>query len=67
MQTLELILMPFGLFALLAGAGAVRAALQAFAAEDSGRRFELWGWCVALSLVTLLCGAAAWWWSGLGF
>jgi hypothetical protein len=65
METLELILMPFGFFALLAGAGAARAALRAAAAEDGAQRFEQWGWCVSLSLVALLCaGAAFWWWAG---
>ena len=67
MQTLEIILMPFGLFALLAGAGAARAGLRAAAAEDAGRRFEEWGMCVALTLITVLCALGAWWWSGLGF
>lgn len=63
MKTLELILIPFGAFALVAGAGAARAGLKAAAAEDGGRRFELWGMCVALTLVALICAGAAWWWS----
>lgn len=63
MDTLTLILVPFGALALLAGAGAVRAGLLATAAEDAGRRFELWGMCVALTVVTTLCAGAAWWWA----
>ena len=71
MDTLTLILVPFGAFALLAGAGAASAGLKAAAADDAGRRFELWGMCVALTLVTVLCAGAAWWWwagwSNFGF
>ena len=65
MLTLELILIPFGALALLVGAGAASAGLKAAAADDGARRFELWGMCVALSLIAVLCaGAAAWWWAG---
>jgi hypothetical protein len=62
MQTLTLILVPFGFFALLAGAGAACAGVKAASADDAGRRLELWGMCAALTLVALLCAGAAWWW-----
>ena len=62
MKTLELILVPFGFFALLAGAGAARAGLSAAAAEDAGRRSVLWDTCASLTLVALLSAGAAWWW-----
>lgn len=71
MDTLTLILVPFGAFALLAGAGAASAGVKAADAVDAGRRFELWGMCAALTLVTVLCAGAAWWWwagwSNFGF
>jgi hypothetical protein len=63
MNTLMLLLVPFGALALLAGAGAACAGMRASAVEDdAGRSFELWGLCVALTVVTILCAAAAWWW-----
>ena len=62
MDSLMLLLVPFGGLALLAVAGAGTVGTKAVAAEDSGRRFMLWGWCAALTLVAALCMAAAWWW-----
>ncbi len=47
MQTLELILVPFGFFALLAGAGAARAGLRAAAAEDAGGAVRGVGACAS--------------------
>jgi hypothetical protein len=62
MDTLMLLMVPFGSLAVLAVAGAAKAGTKAVDAEDSGRRFELWGLCAALTLVAALCMAAAWWW-----
>jgi hypothetical protein len=65
MDTLILILVPFGGLAVLAGFGAASAGLKAAAAGDARRRFELWGLCAVLAVyAVLLAGAAWWWWAG---
>jgi hypothetical protein len=62
METLVLIMVPFGSVALLAGVGATSAVRKAVVAEDLLRRTELW---ILFSLLTLLAGfsaVGAWWW-----
>lgn len=70
-DALTVIFVPFGAFALVAGAGATGAGVKAADATGAGGRFELWGICAALTLVTVLCAGAAWWWwtgwSNFGF
>lgn len=64
-DTLTLLLVPFGFVALLAAAGATSALKKALVAEDTIRRTELW---IMFSLLTLLTGFSAlgawWWWAG---
>ena len=65
METLILIMVPFGSVAVLAGAGATSAVKKALVAEDTLRRTELW---ILFCLLALLAGFSAlgawWWWSG---
>ena len=65
METLILVMVPFGGLAVLAGAGATSAVRKAVVAEDTLRRTELW---ILFWLLTLLAGFSAlgawWWWSG---
>jgi hypothetical protein len=62
MDTLMLLLVPFGALALLCGVGAASAGSKAAAADDAGRRFELWGMCATLTVFAVLLAVAAWWW-----
>ena len=63
METIILLLVPFGGVALLAAAGAASAMTKAVDAEDTLRRTELW---IMFALLTLLAGfsmlGALWWW-----
>jgi hypothetical protein len=71
METLILIMVPFGCVAVLAGAGATSAVRKALVAEDTLRRTELWIMFSLLSLLTLFSALGAWWWwagwSNFGF
>ena len=62
METLVLIMVPFGSVAVLAGAGAARAVRKAVVAEDTLRRTELWILFSLLSLLTVFSAWGAWWW-----
>jgi hypothetical protein len=62
MDTLTLLLVPFGFFALLAGAGATSALKKALVAEDTIRRTELWIMFSLLTLLTAFSALGAWWW-----
>ena len=65
METLILIMVPFGSVAVLAVAGATSALRKAVVAEDTLRHTELW---IMFWLLTLLAGFSAWgawwWWKG---
>ena len=62
METLILIMVPFGSVAVLAGAGATSAVKKALVTEDTLRRTELWIMFSLLSLLTLFSALGAWWW-----
>jgi hypothetical protein len=62
MDTLVIVMVPFGIVALLAVAGAAKAGVKAVDEADTLRRTELGLLCALLVLTALLCMGGAWWW-----